>query len=64
MIEDRLRGLKLRVPLQGVRVKLIPTPEEIQQCRQFGLALGEELMGRREARSIDMSDLFTTNYST
>jgi flavorubredoxin len=64
MIEDRLRGLKLRVPLQGVRVKLIPTPEEIQQCRQFGRELGEELMGRRKARVIDMSDLLTANYST
>jgi flavorubredoxin len=63
MIEDRLRGLKLRVPLQGVRVKLIPTPEEIQQCRDFGRALGEELMGRREARVIDMSDLLTSQYS-
>ncbi|NJD08025.1 MAG: FprA family A-type flavoprotein [Methylococcaceae bacterium] len=63
MIEDRLRGLKLRVPLQGVRVKLIPTPEEILQCHAFGRALGEELMGRREARVIDMSDLLTSQYS-
>jgi len=64
MIEDRLRGLKLRVPLPGVRVKLIPTAEEIQQCHDFGRALGEELMGRRQARVIDMSDLLTANYST
>jgi flavorubredoxin len=64
MIEDRLRGLKLRVPLQGVRVKLIPTAEEIQECRQFGLALGEELMGQRAARVLDMSDLLTTRYSS
>jgi flavorubredoxin len=63
MIEDRLRGLKLRVPLQGVKVKLIPTPEEIEECRQFGLALGEELMERRAAKVIDMSDLLTKGYS-
>ena len=61
MIEDRLRGLKLRVPLQGVRVKLIPTPEEIEECRQFGRALGEELMGRRANRVIDMSELLSSN---
>jgi flavorubredoxin len=61
MIEDRLRGLKLRVPLQGVRVKLIPTPEEIDECRQFGRALGEELMGRRANRVIDMSELLSSN---
>lgn len=58
MIEDRLRGLKLRVPVQGLRVKLIPTPEEIQECREFGHALGEELMNMRVNRAIDMSDLF------
>jgi flavorubredoxin len=57
MIEDRLRGLKFRVPVSGVRIKLIPTPEEIEECRRFGRSLGEELMGRRKARVIDMSDL-------
>jgi flavorubredoxin len=25
MVEDRLRGLKLRVPIPGIRIKLIPT---------------------------------------
>jgi len=64
MIEDRLRGLKLRVPVQGLRVKLIPTIEEIEACRQFGHDLAEELIGRRPARVIDMSDLLKTTYST
>ncbi|MFO1417211.1 MAG: FprA family A-type flavoprotein [Methylotetracoccus sp.] len=61
MIEDRLRGLKLRVPVPGLRVKLIPTEEEIVQCETFGRALGEELMGRRTARVIDMADLMATH---
>jgi flavorubredoxin len=60
MIEDRLRGLKLRVPVPGIRVKLIPTGEELDECHQFGRALGDELTGRRKARVIDMSDLLTT----
>ncbi len=64
MIEDRLRGLKLRVPVQGLRVKLIPTLDEIEACRQFGHDLAEELVGRRPARVIDMSDLLKTTYST
>ena len=63
MIEDRLRGLKLRVPVQGLRVKLIPTLDEIEACRQFGHDLAEELVGRRPARVIDMSDLLKTTYS-
>lgn len=64
MIEDRLRGLKLRVPVQGLRVKLIPTVEEIEACRQFGHDLALELVGRRPASVIDMSELLTTTYST
>jgi flavorubredoxin len=57
MVEDRLRGLKLRVPLTGMRVKLIPTDEELYQCREFGQALAQELMGLRAAKVIDMADL-------
>lgn len=64
MIEDRLRGLKLRVPVQGLRIKLIPTLEEIEACRQFGRDLAEELVGRRQGRSIDMADLLKATYST
>ena len=61
MIEDRLRGLKLRVPLPGLRVKLIPTSEEIEECHRFGRELGEELMGLRTKRVIDMSELLSSN---
>jgi len=57
MVEDRLRGLKLRVPIPGIRVKLIPTDEEIQVCEQFGIALANELIGIREARIINFEDL-------
>jgi NADH oxidase (H2O-forming) len=59
MLEDRLRGLKLRVPVTGVRVKLIPTEEELQSCRVFGRQLAEHLTGRNQRRVIDMSELFT-----
>ena len=57
MIEDRLRGLKLRVPIKGIRTKLIPTEEEIEDCMCFGHALGEELMGIRTPRVLDMQQL-------
>jgi flavorubredoxin len=57
MVEDRLRGLKLRVPIAGIRIKLIPTDEEIMQCEQFGRELAQELLGIRVAKVIDMADL-------
>jgi flavorubredoxin len=57
MVEDRLRGLKLRVPIPGIRIKLIPTEEEIQLCRVFGHEMAQDLMGLRQAKVIDMADL-------
>lgn len=57
LVEDRLRGLKLRVPVPGLRVKLIPTDVELLECKAFGLELAQELMGLREAKIINFADL-------
>lgn len=57
LVEDRLRGLKLRVPIPGLRVKLIPTDIEIMECQAFGLELAQELMGVRESKVINFADL-------
>jgi flavorubredoxin len=57
MVEDRLRGLKLRVPVKGVRARLIPTAEELAQCRELGRQLALNLTGRAENRIIDMAEL-------
>ena len=48
MIEDRLRGLKLRVPQQGLRVKLIPNDEELEDCYNFGKDIASILVGRKK----------------
>lgn len=57
MIEDRLRGLKLRVPVKGVRARLIPTEEELEQCRNLGQQLSRHLTGCVERKIISMSEL-------
>jgi NADH oxidase (H2O-forming) len=57
MIEDRLRGLKLRVPVAGLRIKLIPTDEELEECRRFGRALAGALVRGEQGRVIDFADL-------
>jgi flavorubredoxin len=58
MIEDRMRGLKLRVPRPGVRVKLIPTAEELADCQAFGREIAEVLVGRGDDGAvIDFADL-------
>lgn len=61
MIEDRMRGLKMRVPVPGLRLKLIPTDEELGECREFGRKLAAALVpdqgGGAEGRVIDFSEL-------
>ncbi len=63
MIEDRLRGLKLRVPIKGVRARLIPTEEELARCRDLGKQLAQHLTGNLERRVISMSELLAQESS-
>lgn len=55
MVEDRLRGLKMRVPRPGVKVKLIPTEEELASCAALGRELAEHLVGRAAPRHVDFT---------
>ncbi|MFA6014486.1 MAG: FprA family A-type flavoprotein [Gallionellaceae bacterium] len=63
MIEDRLRGLKLRVPIKGVRARLIPTDEELGKCRDLGKQLAQHLTGSIDRRVISMSELLAQEQS-
>jgi flavorubredoxin len=56
MIEDRLRGLKLRVPVPGLRVKLVPTDDELAASRAFGKRLAQDLAERRTRGSTTQLD--------
>jgi NADH oxidase (H2O-forming) len=57
LIEDRLRGLKLRVPEEGLRIKLVPDEAELGQCRALGERLARQLVGSFEHREIDLASL-------
>ena len=57
LIEDRLRGLKLRLPLEGLRIKLVPDAGELDACRALGEQLARHLTGRLETREIDLAAL-------
>jgi len=57
MIEDRLRGLKLRVPVKGERARLIPSVAEIDACHTFGHTLAGHLTGTVQNQIIDMAAL-------
>lgn len=57
LIEDRLRGLKLRVPLEGLRLKLVPNDAELEQCRALGATLARHLTGTSNPREVDFASL-------
>lgn len=57
LIEDRLRGLKLRVPVEGLRIKLVPDAGELAQCQALGEKLARQLTGQVEHREIEFSQL-------
>jgi flavorubredoxin len=63
MIEDRLRGLKLRVPVKGVRAKLIPTDVELSACHDLGSQLARHLTGCVERKIISMSELLSSSHA-
>ncbi|WP_210396128.1 FprA family A-type flavoprotein [Motiliproteus sediminis] len=43
LVEDRLKGLKIQVPLTGKQVRLIPTDAELAECQQFGVDMARAL---------------------
>nr|WP_321457606.1 FprA family A-type flavoprotein [uncultured Cohaesibacter sp.] len=57
MIEDRLRGLKMRVPEKGKRIKFHPTEQELEDCRVYGQAIAEVLAGKAKPKVIDFAEL-------
>ncbi len=57
MVEARMQGLKMRVPEKGLKIKLHPTEEELECCRDFGRRLAAQLTGTAEPREIDFADL-------
>jgi len=57
MIEDRMRGLKMHLPISGFRVKLIPDEQELQTCQVFGRDIAKALVGDPEKKITDMKSL-------
>jgi len=46
MIQDRMRSLKFRLPLDPLRIKLIPNETELLDSYNFGIEFAEILMGK------------------
>jgi len=58
LIEERLRQLRMRVPVPGVRIKLTPGAEDLEGCERFGRRLAAALTGNEEGdRVIELAEL-------
>jgi flavorubredoxin len=45
MLDERLHSLKFKVPLEGLRSRLVPTGEDLSEARKFGQKLAEFIIG-------------------
>lgn len=45
MIEDRLKGLRLKITESGLRLNFVPTDDDLNKCRQFGEEFAKQLAG-------------------
>jgi len=46
MLHDRMRWLKFRLPVEPMKIKLIPTEDELDKCYSFGIEIAEIAMGK------------------
>lgn len=46
MLHDRMRWLKFRLPVDPLKIKLIPNQEELMECEAFGREVAEIAMGK------------------
>ncbi|UFH58366.1 FprA family A-type flavoprotein [Sulfurovum mangrovi] len=46
MLHDRMQWLKFRLPVSPLKIKLIPTEEELVSCEAFGREVAEIAMGK------------------
>lgn len=46
MMNSRLKSLKFRVPLEPMKIKLIPAKTELLDCYDFGFEFGEVVNGK------------------
>jgi len=44
-LDQRLNQLKFQVPLPGLKATLVPGPDELRQCYEFGTALARTMQG-------------------
>ncbi len=51
MISDRLRSLRIQVPMEPLRVKLIPHQTDLAACRDFGIAFAEHFLNQQRDKS-------------
>ncbi|PLX82223.1 MAG: MBL fold metallo-hydrolase, partial [Desulfuromonas sp.] len=45
MIEERLKGLRFKLPVESLCFRFQPTEDDLARCREFGVAMAEAVNG-------------------
>jgi len=45
LIEERLKGLRFKLPVPGLTLRFAPTEENLQECREFASQLAAQVVG-------------------
>ena len=45
LIEERLKGLRFKLPVPGLTLRFVPTEENFQECRDFAAQLAAQIVG-------------------
>lgn len=45
LIEERLKGLRFKLPVPGLTLRFTPTEENMQECREFASQLAAQVLG-------------------
>lgn len=45
LIEERLKGLRFKLPVPGLTLRFTPTEENLQECREFASQLAAQVVG-------------------
>jgi len=56
MVEDRMRGLKMSLPVTGYRVKLIPDEDELEKCRELGRDIANALISSDDDVKVELEN--------
>jgi flavorubredoxin len=49
LVEERLRGLRFKLPVPALTLRFTPTEDNLRECREFAAQLAAKVVGQEAA---------------